>query len=109
VPGRRLYVARTLERFQSLVGFDIRQARFRGGAGNFSLPPTAYRDRNPVVGEAAGLQDALAGFGMRHAMLSGVLAARSLMDGTDYDASWRREMKRPMETTRVNRARSTAA
>ena len=43
----------------------------------------------------------LAGFGMRHAMLSGVLAARSLMDGTDYDASWRREMKRPMETTRA--------
>jgi hypothetical protein len=43
----------------------------------------------------------LAGFGMRHAMLSGVLAARSLMDGTEYDASWRREMKRPMETTRA--------
>ncbi|MEY4491896.1 MAG: hypothetical protein RL085_307, partial [Actinomycetota bacterium] len=44
------------------------------------------RKNNPLyVGEAAGLQDCLFGFGMRYAMLSGFLAARSLTEGEDYD------------------------
>lgn len=103
--GRQpLYVERTVERFRRLVGLDMRSPRFHGGVGNFFLPTTGYFDGHPVAGELAGFQDAFAGFGMRYAMLSGVMAARSLMDGTDYDAAWQGEMKRSMQTARVNRA-----
>ena len=101
---QRVYVKRTIERFRRLLGVDFREARFHGGVGNFFLPTTAYRGAHPVIGEEAGFQDAFAGFGMRYAVLSGVLAAGSLMDGTDYDAAWQRDFKRPMETARVNRA-----
>lgn len=101
---QRVYVKRTAERFRRLLGVDFREARFHGGAGNFFLPTTAYRGTHPVIGEEAGFQDAFAGFGMRYAVLSGVLAARSLIDGTDYDAAWQRDFKRPMETARLNRA-----
>lgn len=101
---RRLYVERTVERFRRLVGLDMRSPRFHGGVGNFFIPSTAYRNGHPIVGEQAGFQDAFAGFGMRYAMLSGVMAAQSLMDGGDYDARWQGGMKQPMQTAHLNRA-----
>ncbi len=100
----RQYVERTVERFRALVGFDMRAARLHAGIGNFFVPPSACPGLHPIAGEAAGFQDAFAGFGMRYAMLSGVMAARSLLDGTDYDRSWRQAIERPMLTARVNRA-----
>jgi len=42
-----------------------------------------------LVGEHAGFQDALAGFGMRYALRSGILAAHSLLEDNDYDSLWR--------------------
>jgi flavin-dependent dehydrogenase len=102
--NQRVYVERTVERFRHLLGVDMRDARFHGGVANFFVPPTACRGPHPVIGEAAGFQDAFAGFGMRYAMLSGVTAAHSLMNGTDYDIAWRREIMRSMETAHVNRA-----
>jgi flavin-dependent dehydrogenase len=101
---QRLYVERTVERFRRLVGLDMRSPRFHGGAGSFFVPSTAYRDGHPVAGEQAGFQDAFAGFGMRYAIVSGVMAAQSLMDGSDYDARWQRGIKQPMKTTHFNRA-----
>ncbi len=47
---------------------------------------------HPVIGEQAGFQDALAGFGLRYALRSGILAARSLVEGTSYEAAWQREL-----------------
>jgi len=38
---------------------------------------------HPVIGEHAGFQDALAGFGLRQPVRSGRLAAESLIRGTD--------------------------
>lgn len=99
-----LYVERTVERFRRLVGFDMLEVRFHCGVANFPRPPAARSRRQPIAGEQAGFQDALAGFGMRYAMFSGVMAARSLLDGTDYDASCEQAMKRPIETADVNRA-----
>ncbi|MBX3646340.1 MAG: NAD(P)-binding protein [Rhodocyclaceae bacterium] len=100
----RLYAERTVERFRRLVDFDMKDSHFHGGAGNFRILPTAQPCQNPIAGEQAGFQDALAGFGMRYAMLSGVLAARSLLEGSVYDVSWQQDMKRPLETALVNRA-----
>ena len=55
-----------------------------GGAVHFSGRPR-WRDGDAlVVGEAAGLQDFLWAFGLRAALRSGALAARALLEGSDY-------------------------
>lgn len=51
-----------------------------GGVGHWAGVPTWTSGRTLVVGEAAGLQDFLWGFGIRAALRSGVLAARALLD-----------------------------
>ena len=55
------------------------------------------------VGEAAGLQDFLWGFGMRYALRSGFLAARSMIDGTDYEKEANKEFRNNLRAGIVNR------
>src|SRR3546814_12031464 len=81
----------------------MRNARSFGGFANFRLPRTAVQGGNPVIGKQAGFQDALAGFGMRYAFRSGLLAARSILDGVDYTRLWRRELLPLLRTGTVNR------
>lgn len=100
----KLYVQRTVGAFERLVGLKMKNATPHGGSGNFHIPATAYSGRYPLVGEQAGFQDTLWGFGMRLAISSGVLAAQSLLTGEDYDTLWQRELKAQMETSVVNRA-----
>ena len=52
-----------------------------GGVGHFAGRPRWTGGRALVVGEAAGLQDFLWGFGIRSALRSGVLAAEALLGG----------------------------
>jgi len=56
-----------------------------------------------AVGEAAGLQDALWGFGIRRALTSAALAARAWVDGADYSALCRRRLALPDRAALVNR------
>lgn len=98
------YVERTVAAFQRLVGLEMLNPIPHGGAGNFHIPARAIMGMHPVVGEEAGFQDFLWGFGMRYAILSGVLAARSLLEGKDYDLLWRQEIEPPMESSMINRA-----
>ena len=102
--SERLYVERTVEAFRRLAGLEMRDPRPHGGIGNFHVPASAQAGEGPVVGEAAGFQDALWGFGMRFAMRSGVLAARALIEGKDYDVLWQRELRPWLRTSIVNRA-----
>lgn len=98
------YVRRTVAAFERLTGLDMINAVAHGGVGNFRIPTRASSGLHPITGEEAGFQDFLWGFGMRYAILSGVLAARSLLEGADYEASWRRELEPPMWSSMVNRA-----
>lgn len=100
----KLYVQRTVEAFEHLVGLEMKNPRFHGGSGNFRIPVSACSGTHPLVGEQAGFQDTLWGFGMRLAISSGLLAAQSLLTGEDYDSLWQRELKPQMETSVVNRA-----
>lgn len=100
----RLYVERTVERFRRLVGLEMRNPLPHGGVGNFRVPASAVSGSHPVAGEQAGFQDAFAGFGIRYAMLSGVIAARALRGAGHYDAAWRRELAPGIESSIVNRA-----
>jgi len=100
----KVYVQRAVEAFQRLVGLEMENAQAHGGSGNFHIPVSAYSGLHPVVGEQAGFQDTLWGFGMRLAISSGVLAAQSLLHGENYDRLWQRQLKPYMETSVVNRA-----
>lgn len=85
--------AATVEAFQRLVpGLRLDEARPFGGYGAV-FDATRFTDGpgRSYVGEAAGLQDAEWGFGIMTALRSGVLAARSTLDGLDYDTIARRE------------------
>ena len=98
------YVQRTIEAFQELVDLEMKNPRPHGGSGNFRIPRSAYSGPHPQVGEQAGFQDTLWGFGMRLAISSGVLAARSLLNNENYDMLWQRELRPQMETSIVNRS-----
>jgi len=97
------YVARTVAFFKDRVDLRMRSPRPFGGFANFRLPDTAVQGGHPVVGEQAGFQDALAGFGMRYAMRSGLLAAQSIIEETDYEVLWRRDLLPLLRTGTVNR------
>lgn len=100
----QLYVERTVNAFKRLVGLQMINPRPHGGVGNFNLLSSALSGTHPLVGEQAGFQDTLWGFGMRHAIRSGVLAAQSLLAGSDYNCLWQQELRPQMETAVVNRA-----
>ncbi len=100
----KLYVEKTVAAFNRLVGLEMKNPIHHGGIGNFYLPPRAYAGKRPVVGEQAGFQDTLWGFGMRHAIKSGILAARSFVEEADYDAMWAAEFKDQIKVSIVNRA-----
>ena len=100
---KKQYVENTAYAFQRLAGLRMQNPVDHGGAGNFHIPVSAYRAGHPTVGEQAGFQDTLWGFGIRLAIYSGVLAARSLLNGEDYDRLWRRELLPQMQTSVVNR------
>lgn len=97
------YLERTVAVFRERVNLHMRNPRPFGGFANFRIPRTALQGGHPVVGEQAGFQDALAGFGMRYALRSGLLAAESVIHGTDYMALWRRELAPLLYAGTVNR------
>jgi len=97
------HVERTVGFFREHAGLEMRDPKPFGGFANFHLPRSAVQGGHLIVGEQAGFQDALAGFGIRYALRSGILAARSLIEGTDYTALWRRELLPLLRTGTSNR------
>lgn len=77
-----------LEKAKSIIGtlvdLDIQAPRFVGGLGSIALEKEFMQGKNLVVGEAAGIQDFLWGFGIRTAMQSGFLAAQSILQQKSY-------------------------
>jgi len=100
----RTHVELTVKAFEKLVGLTMRNNEFHGGIGNFPIPARAYSGDRPIVGEQAGFQDTLWGFGMRYGILSGFLAAQSILQQRDFDVLWREAMADQLETSIVNRA-----
>lgn len=61
-----------------------------GGAGAVRFPKSAIIGGKYYAGEAAGFQDPYMGFGIVYALRSGKIAADCLLDGSDYDAAWKK-------------------
>lgn len=76
------YLERTVDFFQKKTGLEMRNCRPFGGFGNLFSEHSTRKGKMLYIGEAAGFQDALFGFGMRYAILSGHLAARALLEGS---------------------------
>lgn len=70
---------------------------------NFHLKSRATKNGARYVGEAAGFQDYLFGLGIRYALTSGWLAARSILEERDFDELWQRELGVKQDTSLVNR------
>lgn len=97
------YFSRTVEFFRKHMTLDIRNEKKFASYVNFFLRDSQIHQQKLYVGESAGFQDFLWGFGMRYAMVSGYLAAKSLIEGSNYDALWKRELKPMLETSLINR------
>jgi flavin-dependent dehydrogenase len=100
--ARRL-LADTVATFQRLRPFAMHDARLRGGFGG---APAAFgfRGTGPLhVGEAAGFLDYLWGFGIRHALSSGVLAADAICEEDDYAQLVARELSPLVQASLINR------
>ncbi|VVB75015.1 Digeranylgeranylglycerophospholipid reductase [uncultured archaeon] len=59
------------------------------GYGYCNYPETAEIDGKLFVGAAAGFVEAARGFGVKYAILSGLLAAESILTGKSYDSLWK--------------------
>ncbi len=94
---------KTVKFFRENLGLNMKNEKRFGSCGNFAISDSQIRGGKLYVGEAAGFQDCLWGFGMRYAILSGQLAAKSIMDDSDYDSLWKRDLKLMLETSLVNR------
>ncbi|MGH9463520.1 MAG: NAD(P)/FAD-dependent oxidoreductase, partial [Vicinamibacteria bacterium] len=79
---------RTVERFQSMGSFDIDSPRPGYSYMNFFLHDSSVQGNARFAGEAGGFQDYLFGLGIRYAVASGHLAARSIVEGVHFDRLW---------------------
>ncbi len=99
------YLDRTVEFFRGRTALEMVNPRRFGGLGNVHWPRTARDGEALRVGEAAGFQDALWGFGIRMAIVSGHLAARALVAGRprEYDRLWRERLGGLLAASFANR------
>ncbi len=97
------YLDRTIQAFTDIYHLDIQNPKRFTGYGNFSLRTRYYEDGKYYVGERAGLQDFLFAFGLRQAILSGHLAATSILDNKDYDSLMQETLVPQLRVSLVNR------
>ncbi len=93
------YWQATLERFQSLERFDSGDAKRSIAYVNFCLPRRLAHNGTLAVGEVAGFQDDLLGFGIRSAIISGYLAAQQVLRGQSYETAWQTTLTPSQETS----------
>ncbi len=96
-------LGRVIEGFRMRVEFDMRSPKYFAASVGFGFPRTAKKYGKLYVGEAAGFQDSLAGFGVRMAMTTGYLAARSIIEGRDFDELWKARYLPLLKVGAVNR------
>ncbi|MBN4066692.1 hypothetical protein JYU14_01245, partial [Simkania negevensis] len=88
----------------SLLGLDdLREQKAVGGLGSFSTHLQPVSGNTLFVGEAAGLQDLLWGFGIRSSMMSGFIAANCLLEQKDYAQILLKKYRNYLKAGVVNR------
>lgn len=77
------YFKRTLDEFLTNFDLNIKNPNKFSGYGSFSNSIIKKEDQI-LIGEIAGFQDLLWGFGTRNAIKSGFIASKSILDGNEY-------------------------
>lgn len=95
--------ARTVERFKEIEGVDPTGGEEAVLVANFFLKPGLGSGGVIWAGEAAGFQDYLFGFGIRYALTSGVLAARSISGNLEYNNLWKSALQGKQKVSLWNR------
>jgi flavin-dependent dehydrogenase len=100
----RSYLQHSLEFFRQVSPFDMENVRLTSGFGGRKAE-FWQRETTPLrVGEAAGFQDYLWGFGIRYALHSGNLAAQAIAQGSDYHQAIRAQIRPQIYASLFNRA-----
>ncbi|KXA90001.1 hypothetical protein AKJ62_01965 [candidate division MSBL1 archaeon SCGC-AAA259D14] len=97
------YLRKTRKIFSEMVDLDVKKPRKIAGVGSFSVNGVLEKEGRLYVGEAAGLQDLLWGFGIKKALASGYLAAKSLIEKKDYQKIAKNYFKDKLKASLVNR------
>jgi Dehydrogenases (flavoproteins) len=93
----------TVKIFRELTDFNWTNIHHSGGIGSFSNENNFERGGRLYVGEAAGIQDLLWGFGIRSAVTSGFIAAKALINDEDFQEMAEIEFRNKMKSSMVNR------
>jgi flavin-dependent dehydrogenase len=93
----------TLKTYTRFLDLEIKNPQKIGGVGNFSTRNIYVENGRLYIGEAAGLQDLLWGFGIKNAIKSGYLAAKSIISGDDYQETSRKYFNYKLKASLVNR------
>jgi flavin-dependent dehydrogenase len=94
---------RAVSAFRKNLDFKLVNPKKFSGFGSFFVKKSAFEKGQRFVGEAAGFQDFLFGFGIRYAITSGHLAAKSIIDGVDYDRLWKLRLSKQLKMSALNR------
>lgn len=89
--------------FADMLQFEIRQPRPVAGVGSFSTRNVFQRGKSLYVGEAAGIQDLMWGFGIKTAVESGYLAAQAVLEAGPYAEAARAHFNSKQKATLVGR------
>ncbi len=89
--------------FSKLFSLEIKNPKSVGGVGGFSLKNQFKANGQLFVGEAAGIQDLFAGFGIRSAIKSGHLAAQAIIENSDYEKAAKSCFTSKLKASIVNR------
>ena len=103
------YIVEFRKKISRLLGITVKDGEFFQAKAGFSLEGPLVKDKTLFVGEAAGIQDNFAGFGMMSAIRSGYLAAKTLMEVSDskkqglyYKKLCKKELLPSMQASYVN-------
>lgn len=97
------YLNETIAWYEQRYVLNRRPIKRVGGKGDFAQPNKYVHEGRYYVGEAGGLQDCMWGFGMRYAITSGVLAAKSILGECDYETEVRGRLVPLVRTSAINR------
>ncbi len=102
--NENIYYKKALNRLNSVIDIDKIEPKEFGGFVNFFNEPKYSKDNRILyVGENAGFQDALWGFGIKYAMLSGYYAAQSIIYKQDYREVCNKYLGPKLQTSLANR------
>jgi flavin-dependent dehydrogenase len=99
----RRYLEHCTSEFRRHKSFEMDDVRRTSGFGGLVSAFWQPASTRITVGEAAGLQDFLWGFGIRHAIHSGHLAARAIDENLDYAHLIGREIRPLVRASLINR------